>query len=343
MADFFNYVRSKSFARFFTLLVLIVFLYSIGSMVNLVLFTFIFAFLMGRLQKFISFHLSKWIKINEKLILLVLYIAVVFALTNVLYKYLPIITTQIKDLITEIMHFFQNPPEDEIIQLLVEMVNSLPLDIESNMNRIYTYASGVGSITFQVILGIILSLFLLLEKEKIIIFTSRFKKGNFGDFFINLEHFGKKFINSFGKVIEVQFLIAITNAVISVLALWILGFPQLIGLGIMIFFLGLIPVAGVIISLIPLCMIAYNIGGVSTVLAVVVMIVVVHALEAYILNPKFMSVKTNLPTFFTLAVLLLSEHFLGIWGLIIGIPIFIFMIDMLEIPADEEVTDKKAQ
>ena len=155
--------------------------------------------------------------------------------------------------------------------------------------------------------------------------------------------FGKKFINSFGKVIEVQFLIAITNAVISVLALWILGFPQLIGLGIMIFFLGLIPVAGVIISLIPLCMIAYNIGGVSTVLAVVVMIVVVHALEAYILNPKFMSVKTNLPTFFTLAVLLLSEHFLGIWGLIIGIPIFIFMIDMLEIPADEEVTDKKAQ
>lgn len=92
---------------------------------------------------------------------------------------------------------------------------------------------------------------------------------------------------------------------------------------IMIFFLGLIPVAGVIISLIALCMIAYNIGGVSTVIAVLVMITVVHALEAYILNLKFMLVKTNLPTFFTLAVLLLSEHFLGVWGLIIGIPIFI--------------------
>ena len=319
-----------------TLLVLIVFLFSIGSMVNLVLFTFIFAFLMGRLQQFISHHPDKVVKINGKFILFILYVIIVGALVTVLYKYLPVITAQIKDLITQMMHFFQNPPEDEIMQLIVEMVNSLPLDIESNVNRIYTYASGVGSITFQAILGIILSLFLLLEKEKIVAFTSRFKRGKLGSFFINIEHFGKKFINSFGKVIEVQFLIATTNAIISVVALWILGFPQLIGLGVMIFFLGLIPVAGVIISLVPLCMIGYNIGGITTVIAVLIMIVIVHALEAYILNPKFMSVKTNLPTFFTLAVLLLSEHFLGIWGLIIGIPIFIFLIDMMEIPEEEK-------
>ena len=138
-------------------------------------------------------------------------------------------------------------------------------------------------------------------------------------------------MNSFGKVIEVQFLIALTNAVLSFVFLWILGFPQLLGLGIMIFFLGLIPVAGVIISLIPLSMIAYSIDGLSMVLAVSVMIAIIHALESYILNPKFMSAKTNLPTFFTFIVLLFSEHFLGIWGLIIGIPIFIFLLDMLDI------------
>ena len=193
----------------------------------------------------------------------------------------------------------------------------------------------------QVLISIVLSLFLLLEKDKIISFVSRFKEGYFSMFFINLELFGKKFINTFGKVIEVQFLIASTNAVISLLVLWLMDFPQLIGLGIMIFFLGLIPVAGVIISLVPLCVIAYNIGGITTVLAVLVMIAVIHALEAYILNPKFMSVKTNLPTFVTLAVLLVSEHFLGVWGLIICIPIFIFIVDMLEIPEEEKMNNKK--
>ena len=52
-----------------------------------------------------------------------------------------------------------------------------------------------------------------------------------------------------------------------------------------------------------------------------------------------MSAKTNLPTFFTFMILLFSEHFLGIWGLIIGIPIFIFLLDMLDI---EEKNNKIA-
>ncbi|MGM9927404.1 MAG: AI-2E family transporter [Bacillus sp. (in: firmicutes)] len=341
MADFVSFLRSKAFSRIMTLLVIVLFLYSIGSMVNLVLFTFIFAFLMGRLQTFICSQLNKLVKVNPKFILLILYIVVVTLLANVLYKYLPVITLQITDLITEIHRFLQHPPKDEVILFLVNTVKDLPLDLQSNINRIYAYASEVGKVSFQVILGIILSLFLLLEREKIIAFTSRFKKGNFSSFFINVEHFGKKFMNSFGKVIEVQFLIATTNAVISVIGLWLLGFPQLIGLGIMIFFLGLIPVAGVIISLIPLSMIAYNIGGITTVIAVLILIAVVHALEAYILNPKFMSVKTNLPTFFTLAILLFAEHFLGIWGLIIGIPVFIFIMDMLEVPEENALKEDK--
>ena len=51
-----------------------------------------------------------------------------------------------------------------------------------------------------------------------------------------------------------------------------------------------------------------------------------------------MSAKTNLPAFFTFMVLLFSEHFLGIWGLIIGIPIFIFLLDMLDIHEDNNKT-----
>ena len=57
----------------------------------------------------------------------------------------------------------------------------------------------------------------------------------------------------------------------------------------MIFLLGLIPVAGVIISLFPLCMIAYNIGGIMYVVYILVIVTVIHALESYVLNPKFMS------------------------------------------------------
>ena len=341
MEDIINFFRSKGFSKIITLFILIAILYSIGSMIHLVLFTFLFAFLMGRLQTIISRYLDRIVKINPKVILFVIYSAVVLALVLVIYKYLPIISLQIRVLVMELVHFYNNPPEGEVFNFIISTIDKLPLDLESNVQRIYVYASEIGGMLIQVLISIVLSLFLLLEKDKIISFVSRFKEGYFSMFFINLELFGKKFINTFGKVIEVQFLIASTNAVISLLGLWLLDFPQLIGLGIMIFFLGLIPVAGVIISLVPLCMIAYNIGGITTVLAVLVMIAIIHALEAYILNPKFMSVKTNLPTFVTLAVLLVSEHFLGVWGLIIGIPIFIFVVDMLEIPEEEKLNKNK--
>jgi predicted PurR-regulated permease PerM len=94
--------------------------------------------------------------------------------------------------------------------------------------------------------------------------------------------------------------------------------------------LSLIPVAGVAISFIPLSMIAFRMGGFVEILYVIIMILTLHALEAYVLNPKLMSVKTELPVFFTFLILIFSEHFMGIWGLIIGIPIFIFILDLLE-------------
>ena len=138
-------------------------------------------------------------------------------------------------------------------------------------------------------------------------------------------------LGTFGKVIEAQFIIAIVNTVLTVISLWIMDFPQLFGLGIMIFFLGLIPVAGVIISLVPLSLIAYTVGGFVQVLYILIIIVIIHAIEAYILNPKLMSSKTDLPIFYTFIILIFSEHFFGVWGLIIGIPIFVFLLDVLEV------------
>jgi predicted PurR-regulated permease PerM len=65
------------------------------------------------------------------------------------------------------------------------------------------------------------------------------------------------------------------------------------------------------------------------------MVVVLHALESYILNPKLMSSKTNLPTFITFIILVFGEHFLGVWGLILGIPIFIFFLDLVGVDSKE--------
>ena len=152
-----------------------------------------------------------------------------------------------------------------------------------------------------------------------------------GWFFNDLYYFGKKFVNTFGVVLEAQFFIAICNTVITMICLTFMHMPQIFALGLMVFILSLIPVAGVIISLVPLSMVAYSVGGWRYIAYVLIMVVVIHAIEAYVLNPKFMSSRTELPIFYTFVVLLVSEHLFGTWGLIVGVPIFTFLLDIADV------------
>src|SRR5690606_18875659 len=172
-------------------------------------------------------------------------------------------------------------------------------------------------------------------KPRLIEFTNKFKHSKIAPFYQEIEFFGKKFSQTFGKVIEAQFMIALINTFLTVIVLVVLGFPQIFGVAIMVFFLGLIPVAGVIISLIPLTLIAFTIGGYLKVVYLFIAIMVIHAGEAYILNPKLMSSKTDLPVFYTFIVLIFSQNFFGVWGLIIGIPVFVFLLDVLDVTNKE--------
>ena len=147
--------------------------------------------------------------------------------------------------------------------------------------------------------------------------------------FQDIHFFARKFVNTFGVVLEAQVIIAVINTLLTAIALTILKFPSVPSLAIMVFFLSMIPVAGVIISLIPLSIIGYTVGGLQTMVYVWIAILAIHALETYVLNPKLMSSRTHLPIFVTFVVLLVSEQLLGTWGLVVGIPIFTFFLDVL--------------
>ncbi|RWR06516.1 AI-2E family transporter [Siminovitchia fortis] len=317
----------------FGLIVLI--LYSLRSMINLILLTFIFSYLMNRLIEFTA----KRIPVPRRVLVLFMYVAIVGILTYGLVKYFPIITSEISQLIVQITAFYSQPHENAILSFIEAIIskNQIAAYLENGLSFLVKSFTDISKTSVQVIVALILSLFFLLEKPRLKEFTAKFKESKLAPFYFEIEFFGKKFTRTFGKVIEAQFIIALVNTLLTIIALSIMGFPQLFVLAIMIFFLGLIPVAGVIISLVPLCMIAYTIGGFVKVVYVVVAITIIHAVEAYILNPKLMSAKTDLPVFYTFIVLIFSQNFFGVWGLIIGIPVFVFLLDVLEVTNKEKI------
>lgn len=67
----------------------------------------------------------------------------------------------------------------------------------------------------------------------------------------------------------------------------------------------------------------------------ILMITGVHFVEAYGLNPAIYSAHLKLHPLLVLTVLVVAEHSLGVWGLLLAVPLTVFALDyVLRYPED---------
>lgn len=304
-------------------------LFVLRHVLNLILLTFIFTYLFYSIYAFVEKRTS----IHPKVLIALIYGTFLSLMSIVGYKYAPIIVKEIGAIFVQIANFKISDYEKNLHPKLFEMLSDFNVGhyIRESGNQVLSGVADISSFVFQLAIAIIMSFFFILDKDKIIAFLLKFKNSKVSFLFTHYKEFGQNFLNTFGKVVQVQIIIAGANAILSFIGLWIIGLPQILGLTIMIFFLGLIPVAGVIISIIPLSIIAFQVGGIIKVFHVLLVIAVVHGAENYFLNPKLYSLKMKLPIFFTFAILIISEHIMGVWGLLLGIPLFMFVLDMIKV------------
>jgi len=110
-------------------------------------------------------------------------------------------------------------------------------------------------------------------------------------------------------------------------------------LSVIVFVCSFIPVLGVFISTTPIVLVALNAGGPSLSVAAVVMIIVIHAIEAYVLNPLVYGRHLKLNPVLTLIILFVAYHAFGLWGMLLGVPVARYFIhDVLGVPFRGQVT-----
>lgn len=90
-------IQSSGFKRILIFVLIAAVLYLMKDMINLILLTFIFTFLMNKIVQFFE----KRIPINRKLIVVISYAVIVGLLLFGLIKYLPMIVSEIKELIRQ--------------------------------------------------------------------------------------------------------------------------------------------------------------------------------------------------------------------------------------------------
>ena len=136
----------------------------------------------------------------------------------------------------------------------------------------------------------------------------------------------KNFCNTMGKALEAQFFIAICNTVLTFICLIMLGIQSKGAfLSVIVFVCSFIPIAGVFISSVPICLFALQRNGFNTALIAMMLIVFIHIIEAYILNPRIYGARLKLNPIIVLIVITICGKLFHTWGLVLGVPVFSYI------------------
>ncbi|MBF0546897.1 MAG: AI-2E family transporter [Candidatus Riflebacteria bacterium] len=193
-------------------------------------------------------------------------------------------------------------------------------------------------ISFNFILSMIFSFLILWDPQRLLREVESLKETRIAFAYRTLEPSLQMFGNILGKAFEAQIVIAIVNTCFTLIGLTFLGIPNKLFLSVFVFICSFIPVLGVFISSIPICLIAYQVNGLTTILYSLMLVTVIHFIEAYILNPRIVGAHLALHPFVAVSILLLSEHLFGVWGLLLGVPGTVFLFKTLI--AEDAISEK---
>jgi predicted PurR-regulated permease PerM len=206
--------------------------------------------------------------------------------------------------------------------------------------RVGQYAPAVTIMLYRAtattLLALLFSYLILIDLNRIKAGISRLRNSRVGDFYEEAAPPIARFGILLGRAVEAQAAIAVINTVLTLVGLLLLDIPLVAMLSVIVFVCSFVPVLGVLISTTPIVLVALNTGGPGLSLAAIALVIVIHAIEAYLLNPIIYGRHMKLNPVLTLIILYVGYHAFGLWGMLLGVPVARYFIhDVLGVPFRE--------
>jgi len=297
----------------------------------------------GLLARSKLLFISKHARIFSTIVIFLVLILIVFIILSFV---LPIVFTSIVDLANSIpgyintaLDYFSNLPADSIwnnfdIASIIQTYSGDILHTVVNPAGIAQVASGVmdfaGGI-FSVIMGLVISLYILLDRDKIADFFRRLNSAVF-----KREDRVNKSVKYIGQINKVLFtfiaskgLDSLINFVASTTVLLIFGVPYALLLGLIAGLFNFIPYIGSIISAFIMSIITLITCDLGTAVKVMICLLVFHQIDGNYIEPRIMksSLKVN-PILVIIAVVIGGAYF-GIVGMFLAVPVAVIIKQIL--------------
>jgi predicted PurR-regulated permease PerM len=219
-----------------------------------------------------------------------------------------------------------------------QLLLSALIDVQSVRVRQYapTVINMLYRATATTLLALLFSFLILIDLNRIKAGISRLRTSRVGDFYQEAAPPIARFGILLGRAIEAQAVIAVVNTILTLVGLLLLDIPLVAMLSVIVFVCSFVPVLGVFISTTPIVLVALNTGGPGLSLAAIALVIVIHAVEAYVLNPIIYGRHMKLNPVLTLIILYVGYHAFGLWGMLLGVPVARYFIhDVIGVPFRE--------
>lgn len=234
--------------------------------------------------------------------------------------------------------------EDEYLAIILEKWNELVeyvITVITNMvpvlgNLVVSLTSSV----FNIIIGIIVSIYILIDKEK---FISLSKKIIFALFpekkAEGILEISRRSNEIFGRFLSGKILDSTIIGILTFIVLAIFKIHYTLLISVIVGITNIIPFFGPFIGAIPSTIILLFVSPVQA-LWFIGIIIVIQQLDGNIIGPKILGDSIGISAFWILFSLLIFSKFLGIVGMIIGVPIFAVIYSIIKENVEESLRRK---
>ncbi len=227
-----------------------------------------------------------------------------------------------------------------LLEYFVGLLETIYLSVAGALPDVMDVATGLMNIVGDLFLGIILSIYFLLARERLHAQCKKILRA-----FLNTDKYRvvsrstRLADKNFGGYIKGQIADAIVIGVLSFLCLMIIGVPYYPLVSTLVGFSSLIPVVGTLIGSIIGAIIVfltdpmYAIGFVG-------FMVLLHLINRHMIRPHVIRVGVDASTMFMFAAIIIMTGLIGFWGLLLGVPVFAILYAFLHSAVDKRLSQK---
>lgn len=222
-------------------------------------------------------------------------------------------------------------------ELVAEVLVSWNFDLKDINDKITGVVPAVGArvggagiyvfnFMVQFLLSLMLSFFITFDLPRMKKGIVALQRSRAQDFYREIAPGLAAFGMLIGRAFQAQGVIAVCNTLLTFALIRALDIPFETFLCTIVFICSFIPVLGVILSSIPIAVIAFQYIGFEVAALSIGGILLIHFFETSVLNPKILGQMLHLHPVLVLGILVIGEHFFKVWGLLLGVPVMVYII-----------------